>query len=298
MRHLRAVATTLVALVAVAGWAWGSDLSAAIQKTNHLIILNELAVTSDQLRDLAPLSEDLVQATQARDAERQRLLTSADFTLMAARKTLVAGTALTSTQQGALDELEAELAAANEKFEEAAVATMATIEKEFLPQQNRYIDWTPPRQPTGAAKTAAQRAQRDREQTALILATVQQLERIRTYPLERYVFEAQKVVDDFLRPLIDPRSPDYPAAQQFMFKLVEQVRVMPENEWYVRREEMAATLVGELGLLGEPEAAEAPRPYNWQTMYAIFSDPGTPDLLRLMIRARATTAPAATAPEE
>ena len=166
---------------------------------------------------------------------------------------------------------------------------MADIEKELYPQQNAYIDWTPPHTTQrAAAETLQQKAQREREQAALILATEQQLERIRTYPLERYVLEAQKVVDDFLRPLVDPGSPDYPAAQQFMFKLVEQVRLMPEPEWEQRREEMAVVLVRHLGLLEAPEAAAEPKPYTWQDMYAVFSDLGAPDLLRAMKKARAT----------
>jgi hypothetical protein len=287
-----------ISLIAIAAWALAlglgraSDLSEVVQKGNHLIVLNELQVSPDQLDKLAPLSAKLVQAVQARDAERQKLLADAAPTLAAARKALIAGVPLTAAAQTALDSLETSLKAADDKLEETAVDILEDVEKEFLPQQSRYIDWTPPRQTTTqSAKTREEQAQREREQTALILATVQQLERIRTYPLERYVMEAQKVVDDFLRPLIDPMSPDYRAAQEFMFKLVEQVRIMPEPEWQQRREQMAELLVGELGLLDQPDESAQPKPYNWQTMYAILSDLGAPDLLTAMRVARARPLP-------
>ena len=290
MRCLQACLIILAAAAWVASPAWASDLSQTIQKANHLIVLNDLGVTNDQIGKLAPLSDQLVQAVQTRNSEREKLLEAAAPTLEAARKALVEGTALTQAQQTALDTLEKSLKANDDKLEETAVTAMADIEKEFFPQQNRYIDWNPPRQPTRpSAKTLAERAQRERQQAALILSTVGQLERIRTYPLERYVLEAQKVVDDYLRPLIDPRSPDYLAARDFMFKVVEQVRIMPEEEWQDRRESMAELLVGELGLLDEPDATAEPKPHNWQTMYAIFSDLGAPDLLREMRQARATT---------
>ncbi|MBM3499658.1 MAG: hypothetical protein FJX74_13440 [Armatimonadetes bacterium] len=289
MRRLRVGLLICLAAVVVGASAPGSELSQAVQKANHLIVLNELGVTTDQIGKLAPLSDRLVQAVQARNSERQRLLTEAGPTLEAARKALVEGAALPQVTETALAKLEGALKANDDTLEDTAVTVMADIEKEFFPQQNRYVDWTPPRRPVRpSAQTLAQRAQRERQQAALILSTVGQLERIRTYPLERYVLEAQKVVDDFLRPLIDPRSEDYPAARQFMFKVVEQVRLMPEEEWQERREEMAELLVGELGLLDEPEAAAQPKPYNWQAMYAIFSDLGAPELLRDMKRARAT----------
>lgn len=273
-----------------AGAAPASDLSQTVQKANHLIVLNELGVTTDQIGRLAPLSDKLVSAVQARNAERQRLLAEAAPTLEVARKALVAGTALPQATQTALDTLEAALKAADSRLEDTAVTLMQDVEKEFYPQQSRYIDWTPPRQPTRVSeKTSAERAQRERQQAALLLSTVGQLERIRTYPLERYVLEAQKLVDDYLRPLIDPRSPDYPAARQFMFKVVEQVRLMPEEEWQVRREEMAEILVGELGLLDEPAESAEPKPYGWQTVYSILSDLGAPELLRDIKKARAMT---------
>ena len=290
MRHLRASPIALTALALLLGPTGASDLSEVVQKGNHLIALNELGVTAKQIDKISPLCDQLVQAVQARNAERQKLLAEAAPTLTASRKAFLAGVPLPATAKTALDDLEKSLGAADDKLEQTAVDILKDIEKEFLPQQSRYIDWTPPRQTSkDSAKTQEEQAQREREQTALILATVQQLERIRTYPLERYVMEAQKVVDDYLRPLIDPLSPDYPAAQQFMFKLVEQVRLMPEPEWQQRRERMAELLVRELGLLDQPDEAAAPKPYNWETIYAIFSDLGAPDLLKAMRRARATT---------
>ncbi|MBM3474068.1 MAG: hypothetical protein FJX75_12435 [Armatimonadetes bacterium] len=291
MRPLRASLIAVTALAPLLGPGWASDLSEIVQKGNHLIALNELQVSPDQLDKIAPLCDKLVQAVQARNEERQKLLADAAPTLAAARKALAAGVPLTAAAQTALGSLEASLKAADDRLEETAVDILGDIEKEFLPQQSRYIDWTPPLRTTReSAKTREEQAQREREQTALILATVQQLERIRTYPLERYVLEAQKVVDDFLRPLIDPLSPDYAAAQEFMFKLVEEVRTMPEPLWEQRREQMAELLVGELGLLNQPDDETArPKPYNWQTMYAIFSDLGAPDLLKAMKRARAKT---------
>jgi hypothetical protein len=290
MRHLRAFPIALTALALLLGPTWASDLSEVVQKGNHLIVLNELGVAPDQIDKIAPLCDRLVQAVQARNAERQNLLAAAAPTLAASRKALIAGVPLTAPAMTALDGLEKSLKAADDKLEVTAVDILEDIEKEFLPQQNRYIDWTPPRQTSKAfAKTREEQAQLERDQTALILATVQQLERIRTYPLERYVMEAQKVVDDFLRPLVDPLSSDYPAAQDFMFKLVEQVRLMPEPEWQQRRERMAELLVGELGLLAPLDQAARPKPYNWETIYAIFSDLGAPDLLKAMRRARATT---------
>lgn len=270
--------------------ASGSELSQVLEKANHLIILNELGLTTEQITKIAPLCDQLVRAVQARDTERQRLLNEAAPVLTAARKALVAGQPIPPATAAALAKLEKDLETNDAKLEDNAVTIMAEIEKEFLPQQNRYIDWTPPKQPTtkgGTSMTAL--AQRQREQAALILATVQQLERIRTYPLERYILEAQKVVDDFLRPLIDPESPEYPRARDFMFRLVEQVRIMPEPEWQQRREQMAELLVGELGLLQPNDQSGEAKPYNWQTMYSIFSDLGAPALLASMKKARATT---------
>jgi hypothetical protein len=289
VRHVRGLPAVTVASILLAGSAWGSELSQVIQKGNHLIALNQLALTTDQIRAITPLSAQLVQAVQARNAERQALLTKAAPNLAAARKALVVGTLLPADVKTAVDELEKSLKANDDDLETSAVKIMGEIEKEFFPQQSRYVDWTPPGQSAkAAAQTLLEKAQQERETVALVLATEQQLERIRTYPLERYVLEAQKVVDDFLRPLIDPDSPDYPAAQRFMFRLVEEVRVLPEPQWQQRRQEYAERLIEGLGLAQPPGQPTQPKPYNWYDMYTIFSDLGAPDLLKGMLKARAT----------
>jgi hypothetical protein len=289
VRSLRVFASVAVASILLGTSVWGSDLSQVIQKGNHLIALNQLALTTDQIRAIAPLSGELVQAVQTRNAERQALLTKAAPNLAAARKALVVGTLLPADVKTALDELEKSLKTNDDDLEASAVKIMAEIEKEFFPQQNRYVDWTPPGQsPKASAQTLLEKAQQEREQTALVLATEQQLERIRTYPLERYIMEAQKVVDDFLRPLIDPASPDYPAARQFMFKLVEEVRLLPQPQWEQHRRDYAERLIVGLGLGQQPNQPTQPKPYNWYDMYTIFSDLGAPDLLKDMLKARAT----------
>ncbi|MGQ9730669.1 MAG: hypothetical protein ACUVX8_05280 [Candidatus Zipacnadales bacterium] len=272
----------------VSAAAWPSDLSQAIQKGNHIMLLNELGLTNEQLMAISPYCEQLVAAVKTRDAERKKLITESREVLAAARKAMLEGRAPTRATQEALEALEAALKANEDTLYRAAVEALAKIQDEFYQQQNAYIDWTPPH---GGQKVTRQmlleRAQREREQAALVLTTEQQLERLRTFPLEeRYVYEANRIVDDFLRPLIDPQSPQYVEARNFMFEVVEQARFMQEEEWQMRRTEFAELVLRELGLLEPPKSSEKPKPYSWQDMYVLFSDFGTPDLLRDMVKAR------------
>jgi hypothetical protein len=273
-------AALIVAALAVAPVP-ASQLSQVISKGNHLITLNRLRVTVDQVGRLLPLSAQLTTATKTWQSKRQDLLLQNRDQLAQARQAMIDDRPVSKNVEEALVALEESLQQNDDELYEAAVDVLADVRDELLPQQNAYIDWTPPRATaTTTRETFVQRAARDREQRAMLLFAEQFLTRVRYYPLEQYILEAQRLVDDFLRPLVPVASPAYPQAQQFMFRLVEQVRLMGEPQWQAESLNYAAVLVQELGLDQPPDESVEERPYTWQDMYEIFSDPGTPGLFR------------------
>ncbi len=282
MRTAHVVVAAAVLLLGLAPpRARASQLSQIISKGNHLIALNRLGITLEQVDELLPLTEQLTAATKTWQSNRQSLLAEHQGPLSRARQDMIDGRAVPEETQKALGELEEALEENDDERYEAAVEVLDKVRQELFPRQNAYIDWTPPRATAKTSReTFVQEAEREREYRAMILFAEQFLTRVRYYPLEQYILQAQKVIDDFLRPLIPLASPAYPQARQFMFRLVEQIRLLDEPQWQMERRRYAATLVEELNLYEAPEEVVEERPYTWQDMYGIFSDPGTPDMLR------------------
>jgi hypothetical protein len=291
-RHLCCLA--ILGLVLTGGLSGASELSQVTQKANHLIALNRLGLTADQLARILPTSRRLADGVQARQAERQRLLQTARPSLLAARKALAAGTPLPQETQLVMDKLEADLQAADETEYEAAVKLLAEVSKAFYPQQDAYVDWTPPRVSRSSSRKAMQeQARAERTNRALILAAERQMSSMRMSDFDSmeqrlYIARANRIADDFLRPLIDPDSPQYEAAHAYMVDVLKQVRLMTRDEWADRNYELAEQLVTELGLLDTGQATSERKAYTWQDMYAIFADAGAPDMLEAMVKARKT----------
>lgn len=282
MRTARVV-VGLTLLVGLAGVTSASELSQVINKGNHIIALNRLGITIEQINRLAPLSQDLVAAVKQRQAGRATLLEDGQEVLAEARRKLIAAEPLSADLVASLAELEEGLSDNDDELYEASVDILKDVQEVLYAQQNAYIDWTPPRGENRTSReTMIQQAQRERDHRAMVMMAERFLHSIRYYPLEQYVLEAQRLVDDFLRPIIPPNSPDYRPAQQYMFKLVEQVRLMEEPQWIDQGQAVAEQMIGDLGLQQPQTEAVRDQPYNWQDMYDIFSDLAAPEMLRGM----------------
>jgi len=284
--RLRVVAMCLAAGL-LTGFAPASELSQLVAKGNHLITLNRLGVTAPQCDALAPLAEELSSAVRVWQANRQAALGDARTDLQAERDVLVGGEQLTPALQKAIGDLEGELKIEDDTLYNTAVSVLGKVRDQLLPQQNAYIDWTPPRGEGAAPKeTLQQKAQRERDRRAMIALAGQFLTRVRY--ISPILLGAENLVDDFLRPLIDPRSPEYPQARQFMLEMVKEVRLLPEAQWEGLRDDYAVHMIQGLGFeQPPPDTGEErqPKPYTWEDMYGIFSDAGTPALLRAMKQA-------------
>lgn len=276
-----------MACVLVASAASASQLSQVTTKANHIIALNRLELTTEQIAAIAPSARALVSIVKARQTARDRLLAAAANDLATARWRLMGGDPLEADLQARLDKLEADLQKTDDDVYEAAVEVMEDIEDEFTNRQNAFIDWTPPRgEATTSRDTMLQRAQRQRDHAAMVMMGERFLHSIRYFPLEQYIMQAQKLVDDFLRPLIDPRSADYTPAQQYMFKLVEEVRLLGEPDWQDQGADYAEQMIMDLGLEQPLIQDDVDKPYDWNDMYVIFSDLAAPELLASMRAAR------------
>jgi hypothetical protein len=285
--RIRTVAMCL-AVGLLTGLASAGELSQLVAKGNHLITLNRLGVTAPQCDALAPLAEELSSAVRVWQANRQAALADARTDLQASRDLLVDGEKLTPALQKAIGNLEGELKIEDDTLYNTAVTVLGKVKDQLLPQQNAYVDWTPPRgEGTAPKETLQQKAQRERDRRAMIALAAQFLDRVRYQSV--ILLGTENVVQDFLRPLIDPRSPEYPQAREFMLEMVKEVRLLPEAQWEGLRDQYAARLIQGLGFeQPRPDRGEErqQKPYTWEDMYDIFSDAGTPALLRAMKQAR------------
>jgi len=289
MKRTRGISILLstMACITVASAASATQLSQVTTKANHIIALNRLELTTEQIAAIVPGATLLVANVKARQAARDELLAGAANDLATARWRLMGGDPLEADLQARLDKLEAALQTTDDDLYEAAVEIMEDIEDEFTNRQSAFIDWTPPRgEATNSREPMLQRAQRQRDHAAMVMMGERFLHSIRYFPLEQYILQAQKLVDDFLRPLIDPRSADYRSAQQYMFKLVEEVRLLGEPDWQDQGAAYAEQMIMDLGLEQPLIQDDAEKPYDWNDMYVIFSDLAAPELLTSMRAAR------------
>jgi hypothetical protein len=157
---------------------------------------------------------------------------------------------------------------------------LSDFRKLLTPRQSAQIDWRNPS--AGPEAAQAQRRQEARERAMLFWAQ-QTLTRVRYFPLERYILEKEVLIDDFLRPIVRPFTPQYARARALMERLVEQVRLASEADWPARRSSFARTLVEGLNLA--PPAQEEDRGDTRAELLAFFTAEGTADLIRKMAAA-------------
>ena len=270
----------LVLCVLMTSLASASQLSQVVNKGNHIIALNKLELTTGQIGEIIPLSRNLVAAVKARQSRRGELLTEAANDLATARWKLMGGDALPADLQARMDRLDTHISQADDDLYDAAVDIMGAIEDVFTARQSAFIDWTPPRdQSKTSTEMLIQRAQRERDHEAMVMMAERFLQSIRYYPLEQYILQAQKLVDDFLRPLVDPRSADYPIAREYMFALVEEVRLLKEPDWFEQGHAYAGQMILDLGLQQPLIDDDIEKAYDWNDMYSVFSDLAAPELL-------------------
>ena len=98
---------SIMACVLVASAASASQLSQVTTKANHIIALNRLELTTEQIAAIAPSARALVSIVKARQTARDRLLAAAANDLATARWRLMSGDPLEADLQARLDKLEA-----------------------------------------------------------------------------------------------------------------------------------------------------------------------------------------------
>jgi len=281
----RIVMPTLAVALAVmaATVAVTDELTDAVAQTDALSLFTRISLQQDQARAMvAPLQRIQSIVQQAGDAQEQRLEALAP-TLRQARALLAAGDQLPADVQAALADYRRQREQAQLALYRGVDQEMRMIADLMYPEQNALLDWTPP----AAVRTedSLQEQLRLRQiAEARIDEAGRMLERVKYLDAFNFVTARTPIINDYLARYFDPNAPNYQTAYRICIDYTDRVRVLSEDEWQANGWDIAAQLIDRLGLMPTLETAPAPGTITWPTLYRVFTNPQTLQVVQRFVQ--------------
>ena len=270
--------TALVALVLAAACGCAEDWDEAMQQSKGLQMMHRLGLTREQLEPAVPIVKSMRAIyLQGVEADQQALAALAED-LEAQRERLLGGAAAADTETNTAQKAKEAQAARRQETLDDLNDKLSDFRKLLTPRQGAQIDW---RNLSAGPENAREEQRRAMRNQALFRWSQATLERIRYFPLERYILEKEVLIDDFLRPLVRPFTPEYTRARAFMQQLVEQVRLTSEAQWPARRTYYANALMEGLNLTVPGKEAPETK-YTRADLLAFLTAAETAELLSEM----------------
>jgi len=248
-----AIAMSLGAYIALATLAAADELEEAMHCADCLSFFRSLEVETSQLQRMIPplqrIQQYITQGHAARDAKLAQL--SADYSR--ARALLIAGQQLPDDLRAKLEGAKQEMDLADLKMKQSISQQMSALSKIFSPVQNQRLDWTPPAE-LQPAETARQRAQRRREQLALISDAGRLQNRLRYMNAFDYSSYRVTIISEYLDRYFERNTAQFEQAHAIVMELIGEVRLVDEAAWPQQANLYAERQVIMLGLM--PEEAQ------------------------------------------
>lgn len=278
MRTARCV-VAIVMVAAVALPAAADALQDAMDRADALNLMLQLGVQRPQARQMIGPLQNIQRLVSQYDAARTEALNRLTPTLQRARMQLVGGEELGDEMVAALDGYRQQREEARLELYRAVHSEMTAISEVLRPEQNQYLDWTPP----GSIRPEECLEERLRmQQVAMgrIQKAAQMLDAVKHLHAFNFVTGRGPIVNDYLALYFDPNTEQFAQAFQIVINYTDQVRMITEEQWQAQSLDIAAGLVERLGLMPTMDPGQRPGTVSWSTLFELLTDPQTLEVVR------------------
>lgn len=277
---------TCLALLIAAGCAADErhPLTKALDYDTNLLLVLDLRLGDRQVADLLQSAQPAGAAVAAYDKANALALKGKSPVLEQEFKALAAGTELTAEQEASLEALRATEGQRRTKLYAALDTQIRRLRRNLTPEQAALVDWNRPSDVPTAGDEAVVL-----EELRLLASRLNEaerfIERIRYLIGIEYIQTHVARTEEYLRPYVRPGTREFEDARQWTVKLLNEARVVKEDEWPQQAPLFASQLLQRLGLLEQPGQAnaQAQTRYGWWDMYDLLTDAQTPAMLQALL---------------
>ncbi len=261
------------------------SLSQAIERHAHVMLLADWRLDRAQLMDLLVAVRAARQAMAEYENENQKAAEAAASGLKPYLQAMKESFERDENVKAALSSFDEAAAQRRAKMLASVDRQINAVRRMLTPEQQRLVNWTRPAEVRIAAPEEGL-LEELREMLGDIHEIRRVLERIRYLIPGDYITRRVGMLREFLQDYYPPDTPEFNAALDWMIRLTDEMRRVPERDW----PEEAAIYVGRVWQYlsgGEPQplagAQEPAAPYNWWDVFYLLTDPQTPTLLEQII---------------
>jgi hypothetical protein len=265
-------------------------LTQAMFYGDNLNLVNILDPTDSQLALMAQIAGASRQLVAAREKEHETALARVRGALVAEREALRTGRPLAPESRLVLERMREAQDRAEDKLLVELDGQIQRWRQLLTPQQASRVDWRPP--PSIApAEDRQDELQALRALVAHLDEVGREIERIRYLIPSDYVTTRIGRINALLRPYRRPGSREFDEAREFVLRLTDEARLVPEREWVSRAPEFPARFLHYLGELEDDKTRIARPQFDWWDLHRVLTDPQTPAMFSRMLPAGPPPAP-------
>lgn len=288
MTALRAMVGLALLMVAGASLAQDArpELSKALDYAHGMFIAYRLDPTAEDLAALLRASRNIVRLQSERDKQHVAALVKATADMKAARDAMLAGQAVPQATQEALDRLVEAETREDEDLHLSVADEIRLLRGQLSEETARLVSWQVPWDYPLPPDDEAN-VERLEQMAARITSCGNMLESIRYLNAADFVTTRMWRLEEFLDEYdIEPNTKEYEEALDYLTRLTDEMRVLPEEQWpdaqflYAAR---ALVYVG--GLEIEQEEDNLETLFTFWDIHDFLSDPQTPELLSKLLNA-------------
>jgi uncharacterized phage infection (PIP) family protein YhgE len=270
MRWLTAAVTVALITAPVAA----DEMQDAMDRADALNLMRQIQVQPTQARAMIDPLENIQQIIDEYNSQREGRLNKLKPTLQRARRQLAQGAELSEQMQSALDNYAQQREQARQAVYRQVNEEMQKIAQILSPEQNRYLDWTPP----GSIRPE-QRLEERLEMQRIAMGRIQEaaqvLNQIKNLDAFNFVTGRGPIINDYLALYFQPDSRQFQQAYGLVLEYSDQVRMMDEQQWQAEGLDIGALLVEDLGLMPAMDPGQRPGTMSWNRLFVLMTDSQT-----------------------
>jgi hypothetical protein len=275
-------------LVIISGAVHAADqrhpLHRALDYDTNALLVTDLQLDDRQAADLAAASKTALATAANSDKAHEALLQSKAPLLMQEQQALANGTPLPEETAHALADLRDAEQQRQAKLHATVDVQVRRFRRDLNPQQAALVNWTPPSSASGEDDAAL--LEELRTLAARLNEAQRFMERIRFLIPTDYIQTHVARINEFLRAYKRPGTPDFDAAAEWTRNLLNDARMVKEEDWPQQGPLLASRLLQYLGVLDQTGASarQAQTRYNWWDIYYLLTDDQTPGMIQTLLR--------------
>lgn len=260
-------------------------LTKALDYDANLVLLSDLNPTNRQLLDILSAARGARQLVAGYEQTEQQTMIRLKPLLEQSQRALAAGEQPAANVADTLRDVQAAKEERYQKLLGSVAKQVALVRRTLAPEQARLLSWSAPAEASATTDQDAVVAE-----LRLLASNLDQaqrmIERIRYLIVSDYTTTRIGRVEEYLRAYMRPNTPEFNETRDWLIGLIDEARVVKEDDWPAQAPIFAGQVLQRLGLLEPRVAPQAETNYNWWDAYYLLTDVQTPGMLQAMLETR------------